>query len=191
MKTSPTRETTEPVPPIRECVACGAEGSYDRALTQTQKVFRRRSYTVQHHHWKCRECGVAVLGDAEMEESLRAVVAAYQHARGLLTAEQIRAARGRRNWSPRRLAARAGLCIAITGRLEAGGIVQTRADDNRLREALGKALDEDFLLTNTEDFATDEERLSGFREDDWNDPGYIWEIPESRSHDILGDLSRQ
>jgi hypothetical protein len=61
-------------------VACGAEDSYVRALTRTQKDFRGETFSVEHHHWKCRECGVTVLGDAEMDEAMRATVAAYQSA---------------------------------------------------------------------------------------------------------------
>lgn len=85
MKTNRKRETAKPAPPIDECVACGAEGSYVRASTRTRKDFRGESFTVKHHHWKCRECGVAVLGDAEMDEAMRATVAAYQQAHDLLT----------------------------------------------------------------------------------------------------------
>jgi hypothetical protein len=75
-------KTGELLPPTDECVACGAEDSYARALTRTQKDFRGESFAVKHHHWKCSACGVAVLGDVEMDEVMRATVAAYQHAHG-------------------------------------------------------------------------------------------------------------
>ena len=78
MKTYRKKETATPAPPTDECVACGAEDSYERALTRTQKDFRGETFSVLHHHWKCRECGVAVLGDAEMDEAMRATAAAYQ-----------------------------------------------------------------------------------------------------------------
>lgn len=82
MKTQQNEETYL-APPIGECVACGAEDSYERALTRTAKDFRDETFSVGHHHWKCRECGVAVLGDAEMDEAMRATVAAYQSAHDL------------------------------------------------------------------------------------------------------------
>jgi hypothetical protein len=73
-------KTGESLPPTDECVACGAEHSYARALTRSQKDFRGETFAMTHHHWKCSECGVAVLGDVEMNEVMRATVAAYQHA---------------------------------------------------------------------------------------------------------------
>ena len=74
------QEAAEAALPTEECVACGAENSYVRALTQSAKGFRGETFSVEHHHWKCRECGVAVLGDDEMDETMRAIVAAYQGA---------------------------------------------------------------------------------------------------------------
>jgi predicted nucleic-acid-binding Zn-ribbon protein len=75
--------TADLAPPTDECVACGAENSYVRALTRTQKDFRSETFSVEHHHWKCSECGVAVLGDAEMDEAMRATMASYQSAHDL------------------------------------------------------------------------------------------------------------
>jgi len=82
MNTHQKKETADPAPPTDECVACGAEESYERALTRTQKDFRGETYAVEHHQWECRECGVAVLGDAEMDETMRSTVAAYQSDHG-------------------------------------------------------------------------------------------------------------
>jgi len=72
------QETDELAPPTEECVVCGTETPYVRALTQTTKDFRGGTFSVEHHYWKCRECGVAVLGDAEMDEAMLATVTAYQ-----------------------------------------------------------------------------------------------------------------
>ncbi len=77
------QEAAEAVAPASECVACGAEDSYVRVLTHTQKDIRGETFGVEHHHWRCRECGVAVLGDGEMDEAMRATAAAYQCAHDL------------------------------------------------------------------------------------------------------------
>lgn len=91
MKTHQKEKTADPAPPTGECVACGAEDSYERALTQTPKGFRGETFSVMHHHWKCRECGVAVLGDAEMDEVMRATVTVYQSAHDLRDAPRFSA----------------------------------------------------------------------------------------------------
>ena len=124
-----------------ECIACGAEDSYVRELTHSEKTLRGEAFTVEHHHWKCDACGVGVLGDEEMDEAMRATVAAYQKAHGLLTAADIRDARHLMKWSQDTLAARSGLGIATIKRLELGIGVQTEANDALLRSTLGTSVD--------------------------------------------------
>jgi hypothetical protein len=51
-----------------ECIACGAENSYVRELTKSEKSFHSNIFMVEHHHWKCNACGVGVLGDVEIDE---------------------------------------------------------------------------------------------------------------------------
>jgi hypothetical protein len=58
-----------------------------------------RLWEIHHLQDECGGCGVAVLGDAEMDEAMRATVAAYQTAHRLLTADEVRAARSRLKWS--------------------------------------------------------------------------------------------
>lgn len=122
-----------------ECIACGAEDSYVRELTSTEKCLRGETFTVQHHHWKCSACGVGILGDAEMDEAMHATVAAYQQAHGLLTASELLAARSRMKWTQETLAAKSGLGVATIKRLELGSVVQTQANDALLRATLGPA----------------------------------------------------
>jgi len=167
MKTSPKKRTARLSPPLDECVACGAEGAYTRALTETLKEFRGETFAVKHHHWKCGECGVAVLGDAEMDETMRATVATYQAAHGLLAADGIRAARLRLKWSQQQLAERSGLGIATIKRLELGGAVQTEANDECLRDALGTALDGCFVFMHTEHFGVVHAHLTEAWEEGW------------------------
>jgi putative zinc finger/helix-turn-helix YgiT family protein len=168
MKTNRKKETAELPPPMDECVACGAEGSYVRVLTRTRKDFRGETFTVKHHHWKCSECSVAVLGDAEMDEAMRATVAAYQQAHGLLTAFEIREARSRMRWSQQQLADRTRLSIATIKRLELGGVVQTDTNDDCLRAALGSALNGAFVFMHTEQFGVVSEHLTESWEEGWN-----------------------
>lgn len=50
MKTNRRKETAKTAAPTDECVACGAEDSYVRALTSSQKDFRGETFAVKHHH---------------------------------------------------------------------------------------------------------------------------------------------
>jgi transcriptional regulator with XRE-family HTH domain len=176
MKTNLKKETVKQAPPTDECVACGAEDSYVRALTRTQKDFRGETFEVKHHHWKCSECGVAVLGDAEMDEAMRATVAA-----DLLTATDIREARARMKWSQIQLAERTGLGIATIKRLELGGVVQTETNDECLRATLGNTLNGAFVFMHTEQFGVVEQHLT----ESW-DKG--WErTVEVRDHEVALD----
>lgn len=183
MKTNRKKETAETAPPTDECVACGAEDSYVRALTRTQKDFRSETFSVEHHHWKCRECGVAVLGDAEMDEAMRATVAAYQDAHDLLTATDIREARSRMKWSQNYLATRSGLSIATIKRLELGTVVQTDTNDECLRGTLGKALDGAFVFMHTEQFGVVEAHLTETWEKGWKKAIAV------RDHEVALDFS--
>jgi putative zinc finger/helix-turn-helix YgiT family protein len=167
MKTNRRKETAKTAPPTDECVACGAEDSYVRDLIRTQKDFRGETFAVKHHHWKCSECGVAVLGDPEMDEAMRATVAAYQHAHELLTATEIRDARERMKWSQSQMADRTGLGIATIKRLELGGVVQTETNDECLRAALGNTLNGAFVFMHTERFGVVEAHLTEAWEKGW------------------------
>ena len=181
MKTNRRNETAKPAPPTDECVACGAEDSYVRALTSTQKDFRGETFTVEHYHWKCSECGVAVLGDAEMDEAMRATVAAYQCAHDLLTAEEIRTARDRMKWSQSQLADRTRLGLATIKRLEGGGVVQTETNDECLRDILGSALNGAFVFMHTEKFGVVEAHLTELWDESWKRP------VEDRAHEVALD----
>ena len=181
MKTNRRKETAKPAPPTDECVACGAEDSYVRALTSTQKDFRGETFTVEHYHWKCSECGVAVLGDAEMDEAMRATVAAYQCAHDLLTAEEIRTARDRMKWSQSQLADRTRLGLATVKRLEGGGVVQTETNDECLRDILGSALNGAFVFMHTETFGVVEAHLTELWDKGWTPP------VEVRDHEVALD----
>jgi putative zinc finger/helix-turn-helix YgiT family protein len=181
MKTNRRKETANPTPPTDECVACGAEDSYVRALTRTQKDFRGETFSVQHHHWKCSGCGVAVLGDAEMDEAMRATVAAYQHAHELLTATEIRDARERMKWSQSQLAERTGLGIATIKRLELGGVVQTETNDECLRDVLGSALNGAFVFMHIEKFGVVEAHLTEAWEKGWKNEVVV------RDHEVALD----
>ena len=181
MKTNRRKETAKPAPPTDECVACGAEDSYVRALTRTQKDFRGETFSVEHHHWKCSECGVAVLGDAEMDEAMRATVAAYQHAHELLTATEIRDARERMKWSQQQLVDRTGLSSATIKRLELGATVQTETNDECLRDTLGSALNGAFVFMRTERFGVVEAHLTELWDKGWN------RTIEVRDHEVALD----
>ena len=122
-----------------ECVACGAEDSYVKARTTTEKVCHGEAFRVEHAHWKCSQCSVGILGPQEAEEAARATVAAYQRANGLLTAADLQNARKVAGWSQSDLAERTSLGIATIKRLEAGMTVQTGANDELLRRVLGIA----------------------------------------------------
>ena len=129
-----------------ECIACGAENSYRRQLTCSDKILRRETFNVKHHHWVCTACSTGILGDAEMDEAMRAAVAAYQRAHGLLTAQEIQTARKNKQWSQEALAQRSSLGIATIKRLESGGIIQTKSNDQALRRTLNPSpLNTDFV----------------------------------------------
>ncbi len=183
MKTNRRKETAKPTPPTDECVACGVEDSYVRALTHTHKDFRSETFAVQHHHWKCSECGVAVLGDAEMDEAMRTTVAAYQHAHELLTATEIRDARERMKWSQSQMAERTGLGIATIERLELGGVVQTKTNDECLRDVLGSALNGAFVFMHIEKFGVVEAHLTEAWEKGWKNEVVV------RDHEVALDFS--
>ncbi len=150
-----------------ECVACGAEHSYTRIETRTEKNLRGETFTVPHHHWKCGACGVAILGDAEMDEAMRATVAAYQGAHDLLTAREIREARARLNWSQRELAERSGVGIATIKRLELGGVVQTDTNDRCLRDTMSVALKGCLVFMVTHEFDVSTEWMTEIWDQGW------------------------
>lgn len=135
MKTTRTKRIGKwHLPP--ECVACGAEDSFVKARTTTEKVCHGEAFRVEHAHWKCKHCGVGILGSEEAEEAARATVAAYQQAHGLLTAAELKNARQVAGWSQLDLAERTSLGIATIKRLEGGTTVQTEANDQLLRRVL-------------------------------------------------------
>lgn len=119
-----------------ECLACGAEDSYERKLVESEKDLRGETFTVKHHSWRCRKCGEGLLGPSEMDEAMRAVVAAYQRAHHLLTAEDLKKLRQRQKLSQARLAELTGLGIASIKRWEGGLVLQTDANDESLRGIL-------------------------------------------------------
>lgn len=135
-----------------ECVACGAEDSYLKAQTTTEKVCHGESFRVEHAHWKCEQCGVGILGPEEAEEAARATVAAYQHAHSLLTAADLKNARKVAGWTQSDLVERTSLGIATIKRLESGTTVQTEANDQLLRKVLriANAPEIKFVLRNWE-----------------------------------------
>jgi YgiT-type zinc finger domain-containing protein len=92
MKTTRTKRIGNwQMPP--ECVACGAEDSYVKARTTTEKVCHGETFRVEHAHWKCEQCGTGILGPEEANEAVRATVSAYRSKHGLLTPEDLRNAR--------------------------------------------------------------------------------------------------
>jgi len=119
-----------------ECAACGAEHSYVKARTTTEKVCHGEAFQVKHAHWKCAQCSVGILGPEEAGEAALAAVVAYQQAHGLLTATDLKNARKATEWSQSDLAERTSLGIATIKRLEAGTTVQTEANDQLLRRVL-------------------------------------------------------
>ncbi len=122
-----------------ECLACDAEDSYRRVRVETEKEIRGETFAVSHHSWRCQECGEGVLGPEEMDEAMRAVIAAYQKAHGLLTAEGIVASRKKAGLSQKGLAEASGLGVASTKRWEGGLVLQTLANDKVLRKALSNS----------------------------------------------------
>ncbi len=147
-----------------ECVACGAEHSLLRGLATTEKEFRGETFPVEHHEWKCKTCGVAVLGDAEIDEALKATLEAYQAAHELLTGAQVREARARRGWTQEILAAKTGLGVATIKRLELGSTVQTKVNDDALQTALREALETHFIFLTVDLGVTREEHWT----ESWN-----------------------
>ena len=135
MKTPPKKRTGSWTLPD-ECLACGAENSYRRQLTCTDKMLRGETFNVKHHHWVCSACHVGILGDQELDEALRAATAAYQTAHGLLTAPEIQERRKAKHWNQQELATHSGLGIATIKRLELGTVIQTKVNDSALRQAL-------------------------------------------------------
>ena len=135
MKTTRTKRIGKwHLPP--ECVACGAEDSYVRARTATEKVCHGETFRVEHAHWKCEQCGMGILGPEEANEAVRATVSAYRSKHGLLTPEDLKNARSVAGWSQSDLAKRTSLGIATIKRLETGTTVQTEANDQLLRRVL-------------------------------------------------------
>jgi putative zinc finger/helix-turn-helix YgiT family protein len=133
-----------------ECIACGAEDSYVKGQTKTEKVCHGEAFRVAHAHWKCTQCGMGILGPKEAAEAVRAAVVAYQQAHGLLTAAELRKARTIMEWSQSELVERTSLGIATIKRLESGMTVQTDANDVLLRRVLGISTSADlrFVIRN-------------------------------------------
>ena len=122
-----------------KCIACGAAGSYVRGRISTEKVCHGETFLVEHAHWKCKQCGMGILGPDEANEAVRATVSAYRSKHGLLTPEDLKNARSVAGWSQLDLAERTSLGIATIKRLETGTTVQTEANDQLLRRVLGIA----------------------------------------------------
>jgi putative zinc finger/helix-turn-helix YgiT family protein len=110
-------------------------------LVHTDMPFRGEVFNVKHHQWRCKKCGHTMLGDDDATEALRAVIAAHQAAHGLLTAVEMQKLRAAKGWSQRELANHTRLGIATIKRLERGGVLQTRANDQLLRGCLADIAD--------------------------------------------------
>jgi putative zinc finger/helix-turn-helix YgiT family protein len=166
---------------LPECVACGAEDSYKKARTTTEKVCHGEAFRVEHAHWKCKNCGVGILGPEEAEEAARATVAAYQQAHGLLTATELKNARSVAGWSQSDLAERTSLGIATIKRLETGTTVQTEANDQLLRRVLG--------ITNTSELefvVRNRECVKSPIPDYRAEPHAVFHLPVERMPDLAG-----
>lgn len=131
MKTSPKRKIAKWKPP-GECIACGSESGLLHHRVSSEKVVHGETFHVAHHGYECRDCGFTFLGPDEMDEAVRASVAAYQKQHALLTAEEVRALRKKMKWSQHDLAQYSGLGIATIKRLELGCTVQTKTNNAAL-----------------------------------------------------------
>lgn len=131
MKTNHKRKIADWKPPT-ECVACGSESGFAHKLVHSEKVVHGETFAVEHHCHECRDCGFRFLGPDEMDEAVRAAVAAYQKQHELLTAQELRDLRKKMKWSQADLASYSGLGIATIKRLELGCTVQTKTNNAAL-----------------------------------------------------------
>ena len=82
--------------------------------------------------------------------------------------DEVRAARRPLKWSQQQLADRSGLGIATIKRLELGTAVQTEANDECLRKALGTALDGGFVFMRTVCFGVVQDLRTEAWQKGWN-----------------------
>lgn len=137
MKTNPKRKIARWQPPS-ECLACGSESGLLRHRISSDKVVHGETFHVSHHSYECRDCGFTFLGPEEMDEAVRAAVAAYQTKHSLLTAQELRDLRKKMKWSQTDLARYSGLGIATIKRLELGCNVQTKSNNAALVQCLSQ-----------------------------------------------------
>lgn len=64
-----------------ECIACGAAETYKHRLTNAWRTIKGEQFLVRYHHWRCSECGVAILSDADADEVMGGLRQAYALAR--------------------------------------------------------------------------------------------------------------
>jgi putative zinc finger/helix-turn-helix YgiT family protein len=178
MKTAPESPRRKSVLPP-QCPQCGNASHWVSAQVPQEQEFRGTSLTVTAPVHQCSACGFSLMTTDDANELLRATVAEFQRAEGLMTGLEIREARERRRWSQQQLADASGLGIATIKRLELGSVVQTAANNYALREALCGSIEHKCRLV----FAQSVGVRIGWQSDDPS--GEAWKYGTMRTHDAV------
>jgi len=121
-----------------QCLNCESANGYQPKEVTQQIDFRDESFTITYTHLACEACGNAILSDPQLADRIKKVVAAYQRAHSLLTAEELTRRRNVLGYTSQRqlLAAAPEIKEATLKRLEGGQRAQDVSTDFVIRASL-------------------------------------------------------
>jgi putative zinc finger/helix-turn-helix YgiT family protein len=99
-----------------------------------ETTFKGESISYQYETYVCEKCDINIGTLEQTAAAQNAIADAYREKVGLLTGEEIKRQRAKRNWSQRELAKEAGVGIASIKRWE-NGVIQTKPMNQALKSA--------------------------------------------------------
>jgi len=129
-----TKNRNLPKPPRRKnrgnwsvpavCPGCSKAGMIEERMIRSTQLIRDEEIECDVKKWVCAGCSAAFMSPKQATDAAKRAIAIYQMKHGLLTAEEIREGRKKKELSVEELADEADLGVATIKRLEAGSTVQ-------------------------------------------------------------------
>lgn len=150
------------------CLGCRAEDSFELHPVRAIQEIRDEEIHYETEKHVCKECGAALMSPAQTTRSVKNAVAAYQRKYGLLTGEDVAAARKKAAMSSAEFADAAGCGHATIKRVEAGITILSAGNNKLIRDLIAELNGEDEEM---------EVVFSETYTPEWN--GFVERVPET------------
>lgn len=150
------------------CLSCKTEDSFELRNVATVQEIRDEEIHYETEKHVCKECGAALMSPAQVTRSVKNAVAAYQRKHGLLTGEEVAAARKKATMTSAEFADAAGCGHATIKRVEAGITILSAGNNKLIRDLIEElnGEDEEMELVFSETYTPE-----------WN--GFVERLPET------------